>query len=344
MSLEAEVETARRRVERLTELLRVEATSAAELERASAAPRRTRGASGIRPPGRWSRDGHGGQRPGCPCSRTVGRPRSPRSSYLRVRRWPPAHRWRRLVKVRPLWVVLALRPTDADRVTEASGGPPAPSAPDQRTPLEIPARDASARLPLTRARPQHGQRRTSIVEVDRRHSRLPIGSAVDAELLLRGERRGIVVPASALVDDCGRHRRLRAARGRELRAAEVRVLVRQGREGPRRGLGSRGAARHARGGRRPAERAALHRRSGRPRALRSDMLDQIIRTLAASSAGPSSSRPRRCWSSAARCRARHAGRRLPRPHRAHRHGHHRGARAWRPRRSSCSSRSPSSRR
>ena len=58
-----------------------------------------------------------------------------------------------------------------------------------------------------------------LLEVDRSASELPLGSAVEAEILLPGEKRGIVVPLAAVLDDCRRLRRLRAARGRELRPA-----------------------------------------------------------------------------------------------------------------------------
>ena len=81
-----------------------------------------------------------------------------------------------------------------------------------------------------------------ILEVDRSASELPLGSAVEAEIVLAGERRGIVVPLSALARRLRHHRRLRAAGRRELRAA-------------RGARAARGSGRGARG-RAPVRRAA----------------------------------------------------------------------------------------
>jgi hypothetical protein len=66
------------------------------------------------------------------------------------------------------------------------------------------------------------------LEVDRSASELPIGSAVEAEILLSGERRGIVVPQSALVDDAGVAVAYVQDSGESFSRRPLRVLARQG--------------------------------------------------------------------------------------------------------------------
>jgi multidrug efflux pump subunit AcrA (membrane-fusion protein) len=66
------------------------------------------------------------------------------------------------------------------------------------------------------------------LEVDRSASELPIGSAVEAEILLAGERRGIVVPQSALIDDAGVAVAYVQDSGESFSRREVRILARQG--------------------------------------------------------------------------------------------------------------------
>jgi membrane fusion protein, heavy metal efflux system len=64
--------------------------------------------------------------------------------------------------------------------------------------------------------------------VDRGAEELPIGSSVEAEVVLAGERRGIVVPESALVDDSGVTVAYVQDSGESFARRELRVVARQG--------------------------------------------------------------------------------------------------------------------
>jgi RND family efflux transporter MFP subunit len=226
-SLDADVEVARRRVERLTELLRVEATSEAELERARA--------------GLQSLEARlAAARGGLAAATTTGD--SDAVSGIAVRA-PWAGRVAevsvspgqtvaagavlgRLVKARPLWLVVALRPEDAARVQGAPGGL-ALRRPGQPAPVEIAASD----LRLVSRSPEVDPRTASvnvILQIDRSASELPLGSAVEAEIVLPGERRGIVVPLAALLDDSGTTVAYVQTGGESFARREVRVLGRLG--------------------------------------------------------------------------------------------------------------------
>ena len=122
----------------------------------------------------------------------------------------------RLVKARPLWIVVALRPEDAARV-QASPRSLFLKQAGQSEPLEIPAADVR----LVARAPEVDPRTAAIdviLEIDRNASDLPLGSAVEAELLLGGERRGSRRAALCPGRRLGHDGRLRPARGRELRA------------------------------------------------------------------------------------------------------------------------------
>src|SRR3990172_6689015 len=120
VSLEAEVETAQRRVERLTELLRVEATSPAEVERGRTA------LAGLEA---RLQAGRGGVSTTTGAVKSAGIPiLAPWSGMVAEVFVSPGETvsagtaLARLVKTRPLWLVLALRPEDAGRVQEAPSG------------------------------------------------------------------------------------------------------------------------------------------------------------------------------------------------------------------------------
>ena len=91
---------------------------------------------------------------------------------------------------------------------------------------------------------------------------------VEAELVLPGERRGVVVPLSAVLDDSGTSVAYVQLDGESFARREIRVLGRLGNEALVDGLRARRAARHAGRGRRAAQLAPLHRRPRRPRPLR----------------------------------------------------------------------------
>lgn len=224
-SLAAEAGTARSRVERLTELMRLEATSAAELERARAAlagieARLSAARGGVAAAGGGGAQGQ---------TLAVRAPWSGRVAEVSVTPGQAVSAGTvlgRLVKPRPLWVEVALRPEDAARLKTA------PSALNLRrtsadAPLEIAGRDVR----LVATAPEVDPRTATIaatLQVDRGADELPIGSAVEAEVVLAGERRGIVVPESALVDDSGVTVAYVQDSGESFARRELRVLARQG--------------------------------------------------------------------------------------------------------------------
>lgn len=229
-SLGGDVEVARSRVDRLTELLRVEATSQAELERARATlaslEARLASARGGVAAAINAVDGKDSS-----AAIPVRAPWAGRVADVSVSPGQTVAAGAplgRLVKVRPLWIVVALRPEAATRVQAAPTGLFLKRA-GQQALLEIAAKD----LRLVSRSPEVDPRTASvnvILEVDRSASELPLGSAVEAELLLPGERRGIVVPLSALLDDSGTTVAYVQLEGETFARREVRVLSRLGNE------------------------------------------------------------------------------------------------------------------
>lgn len=228
-SLEAEVGVARKRVERLTELLRVEATSQAELERARAtlasaearlAAARSGVAAATHPAGKDADAAIAVRAPWA--GRVAEVSVSPGQTV--VAGTPLG----RLVKVRPLWIVVALRPEEAIRVQAAPKGLFL-KRPGQQASLEISARGVRLVSRSPEVDPQTASVNV-ILEVDRTASELPLGSAVEAAVLLSGEQRGIVVPVSALLDDFGTTVAYVQLEGESFGRREVRVRGRLGNE------------------------------------------------------------------------------------------------------------------
>jgi len=227
-SLEADVDVARRRVERLTELLKVEATSEAEVERARAALRSLEARLAA-------------ARGGLAAAATAADPDEAKTAVVVRAPWTgrvaevavsPGQTVAagavlgRVVKVRPVWVAVALRPEDAARVPVALEGL-ALRRPGRPVPLEIPARE----LRFVSRSPEVDPRTASvsvILQVERDTTELPIGSAVEAEIVLPGEKRGIVVPLSAVLDDSGVTVAYVQLGGETFARREVRVLGRLG--------------------------------------------------------------------------------------------------------------------
>jgi multidrug efflux pump subunit AcrA (membrane-fusion protein) len=154
-SLEADVQVARRRVERLTELLRVEATSEAELERARAGLQSLEARLAAARGGLGAASTTGG--PDAASDIVVRAPWAGRVAEVSVSPGQTVAAGAvlgRLVKVRPLWLVVALRPEDAARVQGAPEGLTLRRA-GQPAPLELAAGDVSS----SRARPRwiHGR-------------------------------------------------------------------------------------------------------------------------------------------------------------------------------------------
>lgn len=227
-SLEGEVDVARRRVERLTELLRLEATSAAELERARATLTglEARLASARGGVAAASDLASGKDRSAAVPVRAPWTGRVAEVSVTPGQTVAAGAVLGRLVKARPLWIVAALRPEDAARV-QASPKALYLKRPGRSDPLEIGGKDVR----LVSRAPEVDARTASvnvILEIDRSASDLPLGSAVEAELLLAGEKQGIVVPLSALLDDSGTTVAYVQLEGESFARREVRVLSRLG--------------------------------------------------------------------------------------------------------------------
>jgi len=229
-SLEGDADVARRRVERLTELLRVEATSQAELERARATlaslEARLASARGGVAAASNAVDGKDSA-----AAIPVRAPWAGRVADVSVSPGQTVAAGTplgRLVKVRPLWIVVALRPEAAIRVRAAPTGLFLKRA-GQQALVEVAAKD----LRLVSRSPEVDPRTASvnvILEVRRSASELPLGSAVEAALLLSGEKPGIVVPLSALLDDSGTPVAYVQLEGETFARREVRVLGRLGTE------------------------------------------------------------------------------------------------------------------
>lgn len=235
-SLAADVEAAKRRVERLTELLRVEATSAAELERAQA------GLAGLEARLQSARQGMGAANDPAGSSAgtaiAVSAPWSGRVADVSVspgQTVTAGTPLARVVKLRPLWIVLSLRPEDAARVHGLPSGLLL-RRPGSNEVMKVGTEDVRV---ISRS-PEVDPRTASIsliLEVDRTVSDLPIGTGIEAELLLAGERSGVVIPASALIDDSGVIVAYVQIQGESFARREVRVLVRQGEQALVEGLG-----------------------------------------------------------------------------------------------------------
>jgi len=224
-ALEADAETARRRVERLTELLRLEATSAAELERARAALAGTEARLEAASRGLAVAAGEAPAGGGL----VVRAPWAGRVAEVAITPGQAVAAGEvlgRLVRPRPIWVEVALRPELAPRLQAGIEGLNLrrASLPD---PLEV---ESGAVLLVAIAPEVDPDTATlaAILEVDRSASDLPIGSVVEAEIVLAGERPGIVIPLSAVVDDAGVAVAYVQDSGESFTRRELRVLARQG--------------------------------------------------------------------------------------------------------------------
>ena len=235
-SLAADVEAAKRRVERLTELLRVEATSAAELERAQATLAGLEARLNSARQGMGAADEPGGSSAGTAI--VVTAPWSGRVAEVSVspgQTVTAGAPLARVVKLRPLWIVVSLRPEDAARVQGRPSGLLL-RRPGSTGVMNVGAEDVRIVSQSPEVDPQTASV-SLILEVNRSASDLAIGSGVEAELLLAGERKGIVIPASALIDDSGVSVAYVQIEGESFARREVRVVVRQGEQALVEGLG-----------------------------------------------------------------------------------------------------------
>jgi RND family efflux transporter MFP subunit len=107
----------------------------------------------------------------------------------------------RMVRVEPVWVEVHLAPHDAQRLRVGVSGLWVRTTGDRaRTLFE------SDQVALVSIAPEVSPRTgrvAALIRVDTELTRLRLGSAVEAEVLLTEGHEGVVVPASAIVDDAG---------------------------------------------------------------------------------------------------------------------------------------------
>jgi RND family efflux transporter MFP subunit len=228
--LTTEVETARGRSERLRKLVELDAVSKAELERAESALKsgeaRLSAARRDLSTARAARSGGSGG-----ASFAVRAPWAGQVAEVSVspgQAISTGTALARLVKPSPVWIEVALPPADAALLR---AGTPVQSLFLRRsganTPLSFPG--GSVRL-VSRA-PEVDPRTASVTAIfEVRHSaaELPFGTAAEAEIALPGEQRGVVVPATALVDDGGVTVAYVQLEGESFARREVRLRSRQG--------------------------------------------------------------------------------------------------------------------
>ena len=224
-SLQARADAARRRVERLEELLAIEATSVAELEQARVTHADL---EAVLRAARHDRDGALGQGGvGAPAV-ALKAPWPGRIAEVNVTPGESVSVGQtlgRLVKSRPVWIEVALSPADASRLGRLEGAS-LRHAVDQPS-FELPA---NAVRVISRA-PELDPETSSVkvlIEVDLSTDELPLGSAVEATLILDERRPGIVVPETAIVDDAGLPVVYVQLDGEGFARREIRVLGRLG--------------------------------------------------------------------------------------------------------------------
>lgn len=241
-ALEAELGAAEARLGRLRELVAVEAASRRELEEAdarvtalqariAAARSEQRTASAVR-------GGSGGLaetfRVTAPIAGRLAQV-SVTPGQLVAAGAPLA----RIVKAEPVWLELALQPQQASRLVQS---PPAPAGLFVRRwaeeePFLVPAHDVRLVSRAPEVDPGTGTVAV-ILEVRRSVDLLRIGSRVEAELFLPRELQGIVIPASALVDDGGVEVVYVQLDGESFERREIQIEARQGTVALVRGIGA----------------------------------------------------------------------------------------------------------
>lgn len=188
-AIRSELELAQARLKRLEELLAAEAASQAEVDEARARVRTLSAESGA--------IGGGGP------SLSVLAPFSGRVAEVFVvpgQAVSAGTPLARVVRIKPLWVEVAMRPEDAGAITADVEGltlrPPGDQAP-------IVLGRGAIRL-ISRS-PEISRTTGSVAVIFEIQSDLPLrpGTAVEAEVLLPQVAEGIVVPASAVIDDGG---------------------------------------------------------------------------------------------------------------------------------------------
>ena len=227
-SLAAELQAATARLDRLQQLIGVEATSRRQVEdaqtlvtslqaRLSAARRdleTVRSARG---------SGTGGE------VVTVRAPFDGRIAAVRVSPGQTVEAGAplaRVVRTRPVWVEVALTPGDATRL---SGNPAGLTLRASATegPLSVSREDVRLVARAPEVDPANGTVRV-ILEIGRSVDQLQLGATVEAEILLADEVRGVVLPSPAVIDDGGVSVVYLQLGGESFARREVVVTLRQG--------------------------------------------------------------------------------------------------------------------
>lgn len=227
--LTAELEVAQARLSRLRELIAVEATSRREVEEAEArvktlsarleaARRESSAASAIR----GGASGPESFRVSAPIAGRVAEVAVSPGQFVEA--GAPLGR---IVKTSPVWLELALQPDQAGALPEAPAGLHVRRWAGEE-PFPIPAADV--RLVSRAPEVDAGTGTVPVIlEVRRGVDLLRIGSRVDAEVRLPGERAGILLPATALVDDGGVEVVYVQLGGESFERREVEIEAREGR-------------------------------------------------------------------------------------------------------------------
>lgn len=226
--LQSELSVAESRLERLQGLVAVEATSPAEVERARSAvtglrARLTAAQRNLSSAQSTRAGGGGGE------SLPVRAPWPGQVAAVLVSPGQVVSAGTplgRLVKPRPVWLEVALRPEDATRVSGRVAGLVLRRSSDNE-PLALAANGIRVVGRSPELDPGTGTVNV-ILEVPLGVVELPIGSAVEAEVLLGGGETAVVVPETALVDDGGTMVAYVQLSGESFARRDLRVRARRG--------------------------------------------------------------------------------------------------------------------
>lgn len=227
--LEAELGTAKARLGRLQELLKVEAASQRDVEEAGA---RVKGLSARLAAARQERAAASAVRGGGGAGPESFRITSPLAGRVAEVAVSPGQfvaagtPLGRIVRTSPVWIELALKPEQAASLGQVPAGLSVRRWAGEE-PFLIPGE--ALRLIARSPEVQEGSGTVPvIVEVQRGVDLLRLGSRVEAEVLLPERLAGVVVPASALVDDSGVEVVYVQLGGESFDRREVRIEARQG--------------------------------------------------------------------------------------------------------------------
>ena len=132
----------------------------------------------------------------------------------------------RVVKDRPLWIEVALSPTEVRQLRESPAGVQVRRGAEEE-PLVIEAPFVKLKVAAPEIDPRTGTVGV-ILEVDVSTDELRLGRRVHVDILLAEEQRGTIVPSSALVDDGGVSVVYTQSSGEEFLRRPVSVLTREG--------------------------------------------------------------------------------------------------------------------